>query len=461
MKKQVAAVALCLFTGFQQDLKGDGVIGVPLPAGTAIETSGSTSLVQVGKNFLLQPASGSAVELTYGGSPVVDGEFSDSGSPWKPIAAEKTETGFEMAWKVASADRYMVWCTDASGNYLSSPFNTMSGSSATLESFETSFRQDLNGDGVVGANTSSLGDQPRFVFKGADSSGVQLYDVTWNSQGWRPFWNTHGLHPFWNTHGLHPFAVRVLTPNHPSSTYPHSFLYDLPVQPGLAQSTWGSGLDELAKLDVEDQYNTTIIEPIFPIDSWYADNPTNSTINYETFVASILPRWVDSSFYKTGNENNMLIGLSKSGYGAIDLLLKHPDTFDAAAAFDFPADMTSYKDFGQSSSGDYGTDANFQDNYQLTGAFIDNLKAPFTRQDRILISKGPIFSAQMRDFDALLTSEGLAHSFLIQTNDAHNWSSGWLADAVAGLFGLEKNLNSVASISPARRFLPKKCPASL
>src|SRR5271157_5844475 len=171
MKKQVAAAALCFFTSLQQDSKGERVIGVPLPPGTVIETFGSMSLVEVGNNFFLQPARGSAVELSYGGSPVVDGEFRESGSPWKPIAAERTETGFEVAWKVASADKYMVWCIDASGNYPSSPFNTMSGSSAELESFETSFQQDLNGDGVIGVNTSDLGDQPQFVYERTDSTG--------------------------------------------------------------------------------------------------------------------------------------------------------------------------------------------------------------------------------------------------------------------------------------------------
>ena len=179
------------------------------------------------------------------------------------------------------------------------------------------------------------------------------------------------------------------------------------------------------------------------MDSWYADNPNDPTINYETFTASILPQWVDSNFSTTGADKNLMIGLSKSGFGDIDLLLKHPNTFDAAAAFDFPADMTSYNDYGSSSSADYGTQANFQQNYEMTSSFINNLKAPFTTQDRILISEGPIFASQVADFNALLTSQGVAHSLLTQTSDAHNWSSGWLPDAVAGLFGLEKNLHSV------------------
>ena len=43
-----------------------------------------------------------------------------------------------------------MWTTDNSGNYVSSAFDVASGTSAALESFETSFQQDLNGDGYIG-----------------------------------------------------------------------------------------------------------------------------------------------------------------------------------------------------------------------------------------------------------------------------------------------------------------------
>ena len=94
------------------------------------------------------------------------------------------------------------------------------------------------------------------------------------------------------------------------------------------------------------------------------------------------PAWVDSNFATAGNRENSLLGFSKFGYGAFDLLFKHPSVFDAVAARDFPADMTSYSDYGSSSSGDYGTNTNCQ----LTGSFIDEWKAPFTTPDRIWIS---------------------------------------------------------------------------
>ena len=68
-----------------------------------------------------------------------------------------------MAWKITGADQYTVWFTDNSGNYLSSAFDVASGTSAALQSFETSFQQDLNGDGVIGPRDGDRGiriDQP-------------------------------------------------------------------------------------------------------------------------------------------------------------------------------------------------------------------------------------------------------------------------------------------------------------
>ena len=54
--------------------------------------------------------------------------------------------------------------------------------------------------------------------------------------------------------------------------------------------------------------------------------------------------WVEKNLATTGHEQNWLIGFSKSGLGAQDLILKHPDLFALAASWDFPADMSSYDD---------------------------------------------------------------------------------------------------------------------
>ena len=133
-----------LETSFHQDLNGDGVIGVP--AAVTIETAGSTSLVEVGSNFFLDSiSSGSGPSLKVGGADVVAGQY----GAWAPIGAEQTASGYEVAWKVTGSDQYRVWNTDSSGNQISQT-DILSGTSVALESLETSFHQDLNGDGVVG-----------------------------------------------------------------------------------------------------------------------------------------------------------------------------------------------------------------------------------------------------------------------------------------------------------------------
>jgi len=123
---------------FQQDLNGDGTIGV---AGTVIEAFGSTSLIQNGSNFYMSnTGSGTGAELMFNSAPVTAGEF----GTWAPIGAEQTATGYEVAWKIPGADQYTVWNTDSNGNYISN-IGVVSGASSTLEAFETSFQQELTG----------------------------------------------------------------------------------------------------------------------------------------------------------------------------------------------------------------------------------------------------------------------------------------------------------------------------
>ena len=147
-----SAVLESFETSFQQDLNGDGSIGLQT---TVIEEIGSTRLEQHGSNYFLYPNSGPAVELSFGGAPVEAGQFDAFGGPWALIGAEQTASGYVVAWKVIGADQFEVWNTDNSGNFVTTS-DVVSGTSAVLESFETSFQQDLNGDGSIGLQTTVI-----------------------------------------------------------------------------------------------------------------------------------------------------------------------------------------------------------------------------------------------------------------------------------------------------------------
>src|SRR5262249_58183289 len=83
------------------------------------------------------------------GARVVVGQFDEYG-PWALVGAEQTASGYEVAWKEAGTDQFQVWYTDNNGNFISSAFGVVSGTAAELKSIESSFQQDLNGDGLIG-----------------------------------------------------------------------------------------------------------------------------------------------------------------------------------------------------------------------------------------------------------------------------------------------------------------------
>jgi hypothetical protein len=255
----------------------------------------------------------------------------------------------------------------------------------------------------------------RVSYQSTDAQGIKSYGVISGNDGYGPQ------------------TLRVLTPTNPASSVTHNFLIVLPVEAGLG-SNFGDGLATLAALDAQDKYNLTIIEPTFAIDPWYANNPNDPHLQYETFMTRELVPWIKRNLATTGAEQVWLIGFSKSGIGGQDLILKHPGMFTLAATWDFPADMSSYNQFGSDSAANYGTDANFQANYRLTTAFVGAHKAPFLTRNRLWIGGYGLYQTDDSDYNALLTSQGMAHTTETPQYMAHRWDSGWVPLALAALY---------------------------
>jgi len=138
-----------LETSFNQDLNGDGTIG--LPAGTSlIQTDksalGSTSLVQVGNTYYLENAdTGAGPVLQYGNSAVT----TDGLGTWHAIGAVQTSAGYEVAFKNSATGAFSLWNTDSNGNY-TSDLGTISAHGLTVQALESVFGQNFNGDGKIG-----------------------------------------------------------------------------------------------------------------------------------------------------------------------------------------------------------------------------------------------------------------------------------------------------------------------
>ena len=132
-----------LENSFAQDLNGNGQIGL---APRVVEATGSTHLTELGGSVYLLDTGGTGPSLKRSGVEYKVGAFGD----WGAIAAEQAGGGYQVVWKVAGADQYTVWSTDRQGNYLANATGVVSGSDTFLQALESSFAQDLNGDGQIG-----------------------------------------------------------------------------------------------------------------------------------------------------------------------------------------------------------------------------------------------------------------------------------------------------------------------
>lgn len=241
-------------------------------------------------------------------------------------------------------------------------------------------------------------------------------------------------------------VLRILRPNEPALKMEHNFLFILPVEKKgvvIKENMYlGNAIEIMQKLNIHNKYNLTIIEPSFEITPWYANHPTNKKYQYESFMVSELAPWVRNNLATSGHEQNWLIGYSKSGYGAMQLIFKHPDVFDLVAAWDFPA--TNMSSFDQFANGEnFGTDKNFQKNYRLTDGFIEVNKAPFLKENRIWISGFCNFSEDVKNFDKVLSQKDIKHTLFPQEENVHSWDSAWLSQALEGLHKNSINLQKL------------------
>jgi hypothetical protein len=310
------------------------------------------------------------------------------------------------------------------------------GTQLTLVAVGNTISFQINGVQVIGASDATLtGGDPGILASGSADAGAWYggsasFQVAYNST------DSTGVKYYSvvsANNGYGPQTLRVLTPTNPAAGVAHNFLIVLPVEAGLG-TTYGDGLATLQSLDAQDQYNLTIVEPTFAMQSWYANNPNDPHMQYETFMTQELVPWIKQNLATTGHEQVWLLGFSKSGLGAQDLILKHPNLFTLAATWDFPADMASYNSLSSDAAANYGTDANYQANYRLTQAFVDSYKTPFLTSDRIWLGSYALYQQDVADYNALLTSEGILHDTETPTSMAHRWDSGWVPGALAALY---------------------------
>ncbi len=229
-------------------------------------------------------------------------------------------------------------------------------------------------------------------------------------------------------HQSGPTTLSVITPDGLDRTTTYRVLYILPVEPGT-EYRYGSGLDEAAKGDIANTYQVICVAPTFTALPWFGNHPTDATLQHERhFIETVLP-WVEEHYpVDESPAGRLLLGFSKSGNGALSLLLRHPELFGKAVAWDAPLDKVHPDQFGMIDI--FGTDENFQD-YALP-KLLRNHASPFMGKAPrvILLSMGPK-GHKMETVHQQLVGAAFPHIYEETAVLQHHWNSGWFPRAAA------------------------------
>lgn len=195
----------------------------------------------------------------------------------------------------------------------------------------------------------------------------------------------------------------------------------LPVVAGMT-AQWGDGFYETLRLGVADKYGMDVAAVTFSHLPWYADHPANAKIAQESFLLDdVLPRL---------RGEILLVGFSKSGFGALSMLLRHPERFRAAAVFDAPLLMAEPGKYG---SGEiYGTKKNFE-GYAIGGLLERRAATMAGSGERVALLGYDNFRADMAGAHDLMERLGIRHRYENSVRRAHHWGSGWMEEAVSSL----------------------------
>ena len=225
--------------------------------------------------------------------------------------------------------------------------------------------------------------------------------------------------------------VRVLLPDSLDARRRHQCLYVLPVEAGN-EDRYGDGLLEVKRLGLHNKHQLICVAPTFSTLPWYADHPSDPKIRQESYLLQVVVPLVDRT-YPTGREaaGRWLVGFSKSGWGAFSLLLRHPDVFGTAAAWDAPFAVDQPIPFGMGPI--FGSQENFEQ-YRITTLVKKN--ASLLGEKRRLIHLGyGNFRQHHESLEPLLVALHVPHVYRDGPKRAHVWGSGWLVDAVEAMVG--------------------------
>ncbi len=231
-------------------------------------------------------------------------------------------------------------------------------------------------------------------------------------------------------------TLRVLLPDRMEAGKRYRVLYVLPVHED-GNFRHGDGLIEVRKHGYHNTHELICVAPSFISAPWFADHDLNPEKREESHMLKTVLPFVEKHYpVQADVEGRFLIGFSKSGWGGLSLLLRNPEVFYKAVAWDtgIRVDMGPIEEADRSEriAREWGTIDNFEQ-YRISN-LIQRRGAELGKTARIFYfsteGKRAIGGVAIHQ---LLVERGIPHRYVFEPHRVHSWDTGWIPEAVAFL----------------------------
>jgi len=220
--------------------------------------------------------------------------------------------------------------------------------------------------------------------------------------------------------------VRVLLPDQLDQSRRYRVVYVLPVEAGR-DCRYGDGLREVKTHNLHNVHEVIFVSPTFSRLPWYADHSASRLVRQETHFQNVVIPLIEKTYpASTQTRDRLLLGFSKSGWGAWSLLLRHTDKFGRALAWDAPLMMDDFDHFGAREI--FGNPENFE-NYHVANLLRMNAEA-LRREKRLILTGNSNFRDHHILMRILLEDLEIPHDFRLGSAREHDWHSGWVTEGV-------------------------------
>ena len=228
-------------------------------------------------------------------------------------------------------------------------------------------------------------------------------------------------------------AIRVLLPDAFDPDNQYRVLYVLPVVAG-ADRRFGDPLRQVQMLGVHNTHDLICVAPEFTAPPWFADHDRSPEMRDEShFLKAVLP-FIERTYPALPTaKGRLLVGFSKSGWGAFSLLLRHPQTFHKAAGWDtgirIDTGPMGEADRAERIARIFGSRENFE-SYRLSNLLRDRAAALGNEPRLFYYNTGGTRAQGGAEIHQLMVELGVPHRYLFEPKRPHRWDSGWLAEAI-------------------------------